>query len=519
SRGFYNYQPVRKNSGSLFGNYLGEEYSLYTSIHVNKHEIAENGGIIDVDSLLDGDQSTGDMATQIPGADGANALTPNAKNTLKSRNIFLMQKYRLHQDEIQNDSVIQDQAFFNLEFAHLFKYDVFAKYYEDELDSEFYNNRFLNSANTRDSLIYKKLSNTARIEFNEAQKYNVAVRADLTHEISHFRHFLINDTANKYQNLGQYTFLDNVSDEDYTEYMNFAFMYDVNKKHFDYDHRITNLFASAALYNKIPRKWDWIINGDYYLAGYNFGDFNLYGEVDRTFGKDSLISLSLSGNYKLKTPSPIYSNFYSNHFKWTDLSFPKVNIFTLSGKLGLPKYNAYVKYTQSNLYNYIYLNENVQPEQIGRLVSINALEISHEMDKGIFRTQEYVVLQQSSDEGIIDLPLVSLKAKIYVVFPMLFKSTGGRLDHIIGLSVRYNTEYYADAYMPAIMSYYKQRNTKVGNYPYVNAFWNIKLKQVRFLLKYEHVNYGLMARNITLVPDYPQSPGVFKVGVAWTFYN
>jgi len=102
-----------------------------------------------------------------------------------------------------------------------------------------------------------------------------------------------------------------------------------------------------------------------------------------------------------------------------------------------------------------------------------------------------------------------------------FRITDGRLGFQLGAEGIYYSSYKASSYMPATGSYYLQNELETGNYPYVNAFINLKLKRTRFFLSFEHVNQGLgfMSDNYRYVPGYQMPVRMFKYGIAWTFYN
>jgi len=73
--------------------------------------------------------------------------------------------------------------------------------------------------------------------------------------------------------------------------------------------------------------------------------------------------------------------------------------------------------------------------------------------------------------------------------------------------------------MPATGRFFRQNQTLTGDYPYVNAFLNIKLKRTRIFLMFDHINYGFNGYNYFMVPSNPMNIRMFKYGLAWTFYD
>ena len=94
-----------------------------------------------------------------------------------------------------------------------------------------------------------------------------------------------------------------------------------------------------------------------------------------------------------------------------------------------------------------------------------------------------------------------------------FKLTNGNLLIQLGGEVLYNTPYHGYSYMPATGRFYRQTNSLTGNYPYLTAFLNIKLKRTRIFLMLDHFNSGMSGYDYFMVPSYPMNIRMFKI---WT---
>jgi hypothetical protein len=73
--------------------------------------------------------------------------------------------------------------------------------------------------------------------------------------------------------------------------------------------------------------------------------------------------------------------------------------------------------------------------------------------------------------------------------------------------------------MPATGRFYRQESIKAGDYPFVNAFLNLKLKRTRIFLMMDHLNSKLSGNGFYMVPSYPMNIRMFRYGLAWTFYD
>ena len=45
----------------------------------------------------------------------------------------------------------------------------------------------------------------------------------------------------------------------------------------------TAIFSSGRLFNNIGDKFGWVATGELYVTGYRAGDFNLNGEISKSF--------------------------------------------------------------------------------------------------------------------------------------------------------------------------------------------------------------------------------------------
>ena len=83
----------------------------------------------------------------------------------------------------------------------------------------------------------------------------------------------------------------------------------------------------------------------------------------------------------------------------------------------------------------------------------------------------------------------------------------------------YFTEYYADAYMPALRTFYLQDKVKVGNFPYIDFCVTFKIKNANVFVQYTNI-YSLTGDNrYFTTPHYPMRDSRFCLGVSWRLYE
>jgi hypothetical protein len=115
--------------------------------------------------------------------------------------------------------------------------------------------------------------------------------------------------------------------------------------------------------------------------------------------------------------------------------------------------------------------------------------------------------------------LVTAKSAFFFDHLFKFKATSGELYFQLGAEAMMHTPYHALNYMPATGRYYNQTGSEIGNYPFINAFINLKVKRTRFFIMADHVNSGLTGYGYFLIPGFPLNIRMIKYGLAWTFYD
>jgi len=247
------------------------------------------------------------------------------------------------------------------------------------------------------------------------------------------------------------------------------------------------------------------------LGGYNAGDNLIAGDFYQYFGKQNHKAYL---NFSKGTSHPDYyfNHYYSDNFRW-DNSFAAQNY--LKGEFGLILKGFDMNLTYTRLVNYTYLNQKIQPAQFTDALSILSGHVSKEFRIKHWITTVYASAQQVTPDSILQLP--TLIGKLTLCYDIvLFKKA---LHAQAGISGTYYSEWYQNAYMPALRAFYLQKKYISGNYPYLDAFVNLNIKRARIFVKYEHFNAGLMNYSYIMVPDYPQADAALKFGISWLFFD
>ncbi len=484
SLGQYNYQRAEDKTFTFFSSYTGPKYKVYFSAGVNNITSYENGGITGTDQL-----QLYEETREVPVNLGS---LNTATSILKNRNILLEQRYTIGKQAQKGDTVKNEPKNFSGlsgTFSHIFTWENNRRtYFDDKPESGFYDTVFIRTSDTFDSLYTRSVKNTLRFDFatDEARKFSLGGGVGVRNEL--FRYSQIVPTHDT-------TIADTSS---------------WNKN---------NNVLVGRLYNNVGEKFRWMANGELYLTGYRAGDFNLSGEIRKSFGwEKGTASWLITGSIINREPSFWYEQWGGNHFEWHN-DLDKEFRIDVGTSFIYPARKTELKLNYAIIDNYTGFDEYAIPFQHQGGLSVAALMVKKEFKAWKFHLSTDILVQQSSNTDILDLPLLTTRSAGFFEHLFRFKQTNGRLNTQLGVDVIYHTLYHAYAYMPATGRFYNQSLVKTGNYPFINVFLNLKLKRTRIFIMFDHVNSGLMSYNYLLTPYYPLNIRMLRYGLAWTFYN
>ena len=493
SLGQYSYQRSEDKTFTLYSSYTGDKYKLYIAGDINNITSIENGGIKDKSQLST--LNTRDMEVNLGGLN-------KSKDMLKNRNLLIVQKYTVNKKPLLiadslNRNKVQKKFRVNGTFSHILAWEVNRKTYIDYYPkSGFYDtaNIYISKNLTQDSLSTGSLKNTVRFDFStdETRKFRLGGGVGIRNEIFRYGQIVPN---------GLPPVSDTITYSDTISWKN------------------GNNVLIGRLFNDIGDKFRWIATGELYFSGYRAGDFILDGKFDKSFDfKKGRARWEIFGKITNLQPSVWYERWGSNNFKWQNnlLKEFRINVGT---EFVYPARKTIIRFNYAIIDNYTDFGLDTMPSQYSGGLSVAALYIKKEVSAWKFHLANDILIQQSTNKNVLDLPLITVRSAGFFEHNFHFKLTNGNLNTQFGVEVLYNTPYHGYSYMPATGRFFRQNLTLTGDYPYVNAFLNVKLKRTRFFLMLDHVNSGLTGYNYFMVPSYPMNIRMFKYGLAWTFYD
>lgn len=247
--------------------------------------------------------------------------------------------------------------------------------------------------------------------------------------------------------------------------------------------------------------------GDYFK-----GDYDLSGEFFQFIGKKNDFRLWLSASNGLIHPGYYFQRYVSDDFTWeNDFRTQGYQV----GTAGIDIKGIRLTATITRISNFVYLDKDSKPAQLNDGIGVVSFDANKDFRLGRWIIGGYGRWQQATNESVVRLP--AIMARLIICYNIdLFKRV---LKTQAGIDIRYNTSYYANAYNPALRSFYIQDQDKNGNYPYGDVFVNFKVKRALIFVKYQHANAGLIGYNYMMVPGYPQADASLKFGVSWLFFD
>lgn len=496
SKGSYNNQAGKHFNWGLNGSYIGDHYEFQASWYHYNALNKDNGGIKDDLYITDPAKLQGGVTSINPKTIPTNLS--NAHTRVKGGELFLNNTYKLgfwHEthDSVMTDSVIAREYVPVTSFTWTLNYTD-AKYRFDDSGPEigsFWTDNYFSTSATDDFTSYWSLKNTVGISmlegFNKYAKFGLS--AFLTYEMRKFSLSGQTDAA------GPTSLPDFFGSIEREKRQNLAWAGgQISKQH-----------GSILTYGAI---------GEIGLIGDAIGEVKARGHIATNipmFG--DTVAVKGYGSLSNLTAPYLINNYISNNFIWKN-NFGKERRLRLGGTLDIPWTDTSMDVATETLQNYIYFNEQGLPAQYSDAIQVFSAHLNQKLNVGILHFDNSITYQTSSKSDILPLPALALFSNLYI------KCKIATLSLQLGLDCNYYTKYYAPAFQPATNVFYNQHELKLGDYPFINAYANMKLGRTRFYVLMTHVNQGVIGgRNYFASPHYPLNPRRFLFGLSVDFFN
>lgn len=496
SKGSYNNQADKDLIWGINGSYMGDRFEFQGIYNHYNMLNKENGGITNDDYILDPEKVQAGMTSV-----DAKAI-PTRLNAAHTRivggELMLNSRYKVgywHEEEV-NDTTVRRTYIPVSSFIWTLNYRQARHIFTDNAPGEltqFFENTYLDPSKTYDKTTYWTLQNTFGISLLEGfHKYaKFGLSAYVTHEIRRYNQ--TPDTLDRSElNLsplpGNYSSI---------------------------SPRLTQnlLWAGGQLTKQKGTLLTYEATARFGLVGPAAGDVLAEGTVGSRFRLlGDTVSVRAYGRFSNEHPSPLLNEYVSNHFIWKN-NFGKERSLKFGGMLSIPHTGTTIDAGVENIQNRIYFGNDFVPVQHSGSVQVFSARLRQKLRVGILNWDNTVTYQTSGNEKIISLPKLAVYSNLYILFHI------ATLKVQFGLDCDYYTKYYSPIYQPATMTFATQQTTKVGNYPFMNLYANMKLSKVRFYVMMSHINQGMTGKNYFSMPGYPLNPRRFQLGLSVDFAN
>lgn len=496
SRGYYNSLSQKTLTYRLFGSYNSDHYNLYAYLDNFNAVNYENGGITN-DRYITNPDDFNEGKRKIAPKDIPVRYT-NTWNRVRGKRYFFTHRYNLgfDRDVEQGDSVVS--VFVPVSsIIHTFDYSDNRRRFKSNdngIDTCF-TNSYINGQ-PDDTTKYWSLKNTLALSLREG--FQDWAKFGITAFISLEKR--------------KFTQMDSTVVEPGTFLGNKETNYTNNRKLL-----FTNEFSStigAEISKRQGELLTYNARGELAIIGSDIGEFRIDGDLQtqfKLFKKDA--SVKAYGYIKNTRPA-YYQRIYHSKFFWWDNDFNNTQRIFAGADINLESTNTRLSAGLESIQNHVYFNNKGVPAQFGSNLQVITARIKQDFRFRAFNWENEAVYQLSSNKEILPLPQLCVYSNLYVAFTL-----AKVLQMQLGADVHYQTKYYAPYYQPATMQFQNQDEVQVGNYPLINGYANLKLKQARFYVMFYNLGTMFVKPDYFSLAHYPLNPQILKIGISVTFNN
>jgi hypothetical protein len=500
SKGSYSNQSTKDLTWGFSGSYIGDRYEFQGFFNHYNLLNKENGGITDDLYITDPAEIQGGVSSIDPKSIPTNLS--NAHTRLIGQELYLNHRYKFGywHEEREGDSVKSRTYIPVSSVIWTMKYNSDKHLFVDKSSSEiskYFENTYLDNSSTFDKTSYWTLTNTVGLSllegFHKYAKFGLA--AYITHQVRNYQQMA--DTLDRALAVesGLTAYPEGITSITPKETQQLAWI----------GGQLTKQKGSILTYEATAQ---------FGILGPVAGDVEINGRVSThvpLFG--DTVSVTGYGSFKNEEAPYLMKNYISNHFIWQN-DFGKIRTTKFGGRLDIPFSKTAVDVSVENVQNYTYFGADFLPVQYGSNVQVFSARLRQNFKVGILHWDNVLTYQTSSEQSVIPLPKFAVYSNLYLWFHI------ATLKVQFGVDCDYYTKYYGLAYQPATASFAVQNEMEVGNYPFMNAYFNFKLRKARFYVMMSHVNQGLFGgNNYFALPHYPLNPRRFQIGLSVDLAN
>ena len=248
--------------------------------------------------------------------------------------------------------------------------------------------------------------------------------------------------------------------------------------------------------------------GSGYLSGSNF-----YSEA--IYKKDSVVTIK--GSLSLNSKSPNFNTllFQSNYdnYNWQHTDFKNTNTRNISFGVATKWIHASADLT--SIENYTYFDSSSKPQQSDENITYLKIKASNEFKFGKFALNNTILFQKvNNGSAVFNVPDFVTRNTFYYS-DYFFE--GKPLFLQAGITFKYFSSYFANAFDPLLNEFTLQDTTEIG-YPTFDVFVNAQIRRTRIYFKIENAGSSFSKKNYFSAPNYPYRDFVIRFGLVWNWF-
>jgi hypothetical protein len=479
SLGYYVNQKSSIWSTRVFSAYQSKNkrYALLNNLIWNKGYVEMNGGLID--------DSTYEALTGANKQVGVNLQGNGLNGAGGPRNLF------------------RNTSFHTAQFWYFGKY-------KNPINGEDTSSQIIRKSGIRHTLDIERLSFLYKDKTLLNKDFYHTFYFDTTQTYDSLHQFMIQNSVTLYRHLVE----KNSTNINFTSYLTVKHQYIEIYQRVN-NVKYSNVYVNGAIIPRLhntPYKFFPGIDAYYCLSGYNAGDYSLKTFADYISAK---FNYAIEASSAAKEQDYLINHFVSNNYIWEN-SFKKTTTTSLLvNTREIKKTGFSLSVALNTVSNFVYFNSNGLPVQYGNSIQVINTSLSKSLHFGNFWLHNQLWYQHTSNKQIMRLPEFGLFERFYYE-KRLFKKV---LLAQMGIDVSYYTAYYAKEFNPVTRQFQLQNKVKIGNYPVVDLFFNMQIKQAVLFFKFDHANADLSGNNSYSSPHQPLPYRAFRLGIRWRMFD
>lgn len=256
-----------------------------------------------------------------------------------------------------------------------------------------------------------------------------------------------------------------------------------------------------------------------FSRGKQFGN---YLRSANSFRFEPIAGYFVNAHANFQTAAPSFNYLFNSSvykkFNYYLSDYKNQSVTEIGGDVNLKWFRSSVFANYFRIDNFTYLNGFSQPQQSSSAVNISQLGGEATFEYRKFRMNSRILFQKTlSNSELFPTPAFVGRTNIYYQSKMFNNAA----EIQTGLKVNYFTKFATREYSPVLNDYILPAadSYSVGGKPYLDAYFNLKVKRMFFFIEGQHLNHFIKRNTSYTFPHYPFYDFRLNLGIVWYLIN